>query len=74
MRLRMTRSHGRLDPLVAHLTQLSPLKILDRGYAIVTNHHGEIVKAATQATAGSNVGIRLAQGRLTAEVTETTEA
>jgi exodeoxyribonuclease VII large subunit len=68
----MTRSHGRLDPLVAHLTQLSPLKILDRGYAIVTNHHGEIVKAAGQAPAGSDVGIRLAQGRLTAEVTKTT--
>jgi exodeoxyribonuclease VII large subunit len=73
-RLRMTRSHGRLDPLVAHLTQLSPLKILDRGYAIVTNHDGAIVKVAGQAPAGSNVGIRLAQGRLTAEVTETTEA
>jgi exodeoxyribonuclease VII large subunit len=73
IRLRMTQSHGRLDPLVAHLTQLSPLKILDRGYAIVTNHQGEIVKAGTQAPAGSNVGIRLAQGRLTAKVTDTRE-
>jgi exodeoxyribonuclease VII large subunit len=73
LRLRLTRSHGRLDPLVANLTQLSPLKILDRGYAIVTNPRGEIVKAADQAPAGSNVGIRLAQGRLTAEVTKTTE-
>ena len=70
MRLRVTRAHGRLDPLVAHLTQLSPLKILDRGYAIVTNYHGEIVKDPAQAPAGTSVGIRVAQGRLKAEVTD----
>ena len=60
---------GKLDPLVAHLTQLSPLKILDRGYAIVTNEKGEIVKSAGQAPVDSNIAIRLAQGRLEAEVT-----
>lgn len=70
MRLRLTRSRGRLEPLVAHLTQLSPLKILDRGYAIVSNHRGEIVKTSGQAPVGTNVGIRLAQGRLIAEVTK----
>ena len=69
MRMRITRSHGKLDPLVAHLTQLSPLKILDRGYAIVTNEKGEIVKSAGQAPVDSNIAIRLAQGRLEAEVT-----
>jgi exodeoxyribonuclease VII large subunit len=73
MRLRLTRSRGRLDPLVAHLTQLSPLKILDRGYAIVTNHQGEIVKSAGQAPERTKVGIRLAQGRLIAEVTKKEE-
>src|SRR5260370_21414146 len=69
MRLLATQSRGRLDPLVAHLTQLSPLKILDRGYAIVADQHGKIVKAVGQAPVGSDVEIRLAQGRLTAEVT-----
>jgi len=73
MRLRLTRSRGRLEPLLAHLTQLSPLKILDRGYAIVRNYRGEIVKASGQAPVGTNVGIRLAQGSLIAEVTKKEE-
>ncbi|MGA2598696.1 MAG: exodeoxyribonuclease VII large subunit [Bryobacteraceae bacterium] len=70
MRMRLTRSHGKLDPLIAHLTQLSPLKILERGYAIVTNEQGQIVKSREQAPIETNVAIRLAQGRLKAEVTE----
>jgi exodeoxyribonuclease VII large subunit len=73
VRMLTTQSRGRLDPLVAHLTQLSPLKILDRGYAIVTNRQGEIVKAPAQAPVGSNLGIRLAKGRLAAEVREAEE-
>ena len=35
IRLRLSRARGDLAPLAAHLAQLSPLKILDRGYAIV---------------------------------------
>ena len=68
IRLRLTRLRGRLEPSIAHLTQLSPLKILERGYAIVTNEHGEIVKLPAQAAIGSNVRMRLAAGRLIAEV------
>ena len=68
VQLRLTRAHGRIDPLVAHLTQLSPLKILDRGYAIVTTVAGEIVKQPEQAPAGAEVAIRIAQGRLAARV------
>ena len=33
--LRLSRARGALGPLEAHLKQLSPLTILDRGYAIV---------------------------------------
>ncbi len=73
MRLRLTRSHGRLDPLLAHLTQLSPLKILERGYAIVTGENGQIVKQPGQAPVGSEIKVRLAQGGLGAEVTLHTE-
>jgi exodeoxyribonuclease VII large subunit len=70
IRLRLTRAHGSLDPLVAHLTQLSPLKILDRGYAIVTNEGGGIVKQPEDAPVDSGVRIRLAQGELAARVLE----
>ncbi|MGH9663054.1 MAG: exodeoxyribonuclease VII large subunit, partial [Bryobacteraceae bacterium] len=70
VRLRLTRARGRLEPLAAHLTQLSPLRILERGYAIVENERGEIVKSAAQAPAGSRIDVRLAHDRLTANVTE----
>jgi exodeoxyribonuclease VII large subunit len=58
-----------LDTLTAHLTQLSPLKILDRGYAIVQNSSGKIVKAPGDAPAGSGIRIRVADGSLEAKVT-----
>jgi len=69
--LRLTRAHGRLNPLIAHLTQLSPLKILERGYAIVTNERGAIVKQPSDAPEDSKVDIRVAQGRMAARVLRT---
>jgi exodeoxyribonuclease VII large subunit len=68
--LRLTLAHGRLNPLIAHLTQLSPLKILERGYAIVTNTDGLIVKQPADAPVDSQVDIRLAQGKIAARVIE----
>ena len=73
MRAQIARSRARLDTFAAHLTQLSPLKILERGYAIVSNDRGEIVKAAQQAPEGSLVVARLARGRLTAKVSTSEE-
>jgi exodeoxyribonuclease VII large subunit len=66
--LRVTRAQGRLNPLIAHLTQLSPLKILERGYAIVTNQQGDIVKQPADAPAESKVDIRIAHGKIAARV------
>jgi len=68
--LRLTRAHSRLDPLIAHLTQLSPLKILERGYALVTNEAGDIVKEPADAPLGSEIDVRLARGRIAARVTK----
>jgi exodeoxyribonuclease VII large subunit len=65
--LRFARRRSRLELLSAKLAQLSPLKILERGYAIVTNQTG-IVKDAAQAPVGSAIHIRLAQGALDASV------
>jgi exodeoxyribonuclease VII large subunit len=68
MRLRLSRAGGRLGPLEAHLKQLSPLTILDRGYAIV-ECDGKIVKAQEDAPMGSEIRVRLANGGLDAQVT-----
>lgn len=68
IRRRMAQARHRFGPLEAHLTQLSPLKILDRGYALV-EHDGNIVKSAADAPVESEIRVRLAKGELQAKVT-----
>jgi exodeoxyribonuclease VII large subunit len=65
--LRLARHRSRLDQLEAKLGQLSPLRILERGYAIVSNPAG-IVKDAAAAPPGSSIHVRLAKGALDATV------
>jgi exodeoxyribonuclease VII large subunit len=67
MRARLVRRRSRLEQLAAKLSQLSPLRILERGYAIVSNDRG-IVKDAAEAPAGSGIHVRLAKGELDAVV------
>jgi exodeoxyribonuclease VII large subunit len=70
MRLQVERRKGRLQAVAGKLSQLSPLRILERGYAIVTTESGAIVKRSVEAPPGSRIGIRLAAGRLGADVTD----
>jgi exodeoxyribonuclease VII large subunit len=67
IRLRVIGARGKLSFLDGHLAQLSPLKILDRGYAIVENA-GKIVKASEDAPIDSEVNIRIAKGKLRARI------
>lgn len=69
IRLRLIRARGRSDSLLVHLSQLSPLKILERGYAIVTDEAGHIVKQPDEAPIGSEIAVRLARGAIAAKVT-----
>jgi exodeoxyribonuclease VII large subunit len=67
IRMSLTRRRGQLDRLDAKLSQLSPLRILERGYAIVSNESG-ILKDSAAAPAGSRIHVRLAKGELDAIV------
>jgi exodeoxyribonuclease VII large subunit len=67
MRLRLIRRRATLDQITAKLSQLSPLRILERGYAIVSNEGG-ILKDALEAPTDSKVHVRLARGELNAIV------
>jgi exodeoxyribonuclease VII large subunit len=69
MRLQFSRRRGRLESLEAKLSQMSPLTILNRGYAIVTGETGHILLDAAAAEPGSAIAVRLARGRLRAAVT-----
>jgi exodeoxyribonuclease VII large subunit len=73
VRLRLSEARGKLAPLEAHLAQLSPLKILERGYAIV-ERDGKIVKSPEDAPVGAEVQVRLADGRLRANVLESSRS
>lgn len=68
LRLCLMSAARRLEPLQGQLQQLSPLRVLERGYAIVENQRGEVVKDPAQAPAGTDIGVRLARGRLKARV------
>jgi exodeoxyribonuclease VII large subunit len=53
--------------VAAKLSQLSPLRVLERGYAIVSNEAG-IVTDAAAAPAESRIHVRLHKGSLDAVV------
>jgi exodeoxyribonuclease VII large subunit len=67
---KLARRRGEVEQLAAKLSQLSPLRILERGYAIVTNESGAIVKESAAAPEGSGIHVRLAWGGLDATVTK----
>lgn len=67
MRTRLARRRALLEQLTAKIEQLSPLRILQRGYAIVSNPQG-VVKDPADAPAGSEIHVRLAAGKLDATV------
>lgn len=58
----------RLALLSNRLETLSPESTLRRGYAIVTDEKGNILRRAGDVDAGQSVHVRLASGRLTARV------
>src|SRR5580698_649237 len=67
MKLRLSEIRGSLAELEAHLRQLSPLKTLERGYAIV-QRDGKVVKSPADAPADSELKVRLAEGEIRAQV------
>lgn len=70
---RLTRvSSARLGALDARLHSLSPLAVLDRGYALVLSSDGALIRSTAQVAKGEIVTTRLADGRFTSRV-ETTE-
>ncbi len=62
---------GRAD---GRLLALSPLAVLERGYALVYGAGGELVKDSAELTVGEELGLRFAKGRATAKVTQISEA
>ncbi len=64
----LLRQTGMLNQLTGQLEALSPLAILDRGYALVFDSSGVLLKDAAQVKVGDEISARLAKGSVNATV------
>jgi exodeoxyribonuclease VII large subunit len=64
----LLQRRARLDQQTGQLEALSPLAILDRGYALVFDSSGALLKDAARVKVGDEISARLAKGGLTATV------
>ncbi len=58
----------RFDRFRLQLEERSPMRVLERGYAIATDAAGNVLRDAGQVALGDTVAVQLARGRLTTEV------
>ena len=68
MRNLLLQYRVRAERAVRALEMLSPLAILERGYALVFDSAGRLVKDAAQVQAGEEISARVAQGEIRATV------
>jgi exodeoxyribonuclease VII large subunit len=64
----LLRRRSRLEQIEHQLKALSPVSILERGYALVFDSSGKLVKNSAQVEVGDEVSARLARGSLIAKI------
>ena len=74
MQSRLNVERGRLNQYQRLLASLGPENTLSRGYAIVQDGQGNVLRSASQTAQGEQVNIRLASGRVFATVDEINDA
>lgn len=70
----LTGQDRELAHLRARARALSPLATLDRGYAVVVDPGGAVVRAADQLSVGDSVRVRVSTGHFRADVTDVASA
>jgi len=65
---RLSAERARLTALDARLRSLSPLAVLDRGYALVLDEHGALIRSAKKVKSGDSITTRLSDGAFTSRV------
>jgi exodeoxyribonuclease VII large subunit len=73
MRAALLRRASRVDQIQHQLKALSPVAILERGYALVFDSAGKLVKNSAQVELGGEISARLAHGTLSARVEKKSE-
>ena len=69
----LNRQNQHYLTLVAKLDALSPLKVLTRGYAMVQDAGGEVIRSVSQTKCGREIEITLKDGAVSATVTQIKE-
>jgi len=64
----LLRRRARLERLTSQMEALSPVAILERGYALVFDASGKLVKDASGVNAGEEIRARVARGEIEATV------
>ena len=70
MHLHLTHTRQNTARLGSHLTHLNPEAVLQRGYSIVQNEHGDIVHGSDQIRIDESLSVRLARGSALVKVTD----
>ena len=70
----LSRHNQRYLTLAAKLDALSPLKVLTRGYAMVQDTGGEVIRSVKQTETGGAIEITLRDGTVSATVTQIKES
>jgi exodeoxyribonuclease VII large subunit len=70
VRLRLERNRTAVESLRRQLVHLSPLAILERGYAIVQTPAGAVLRDSAQTAVDERLNVRLHRGRLEVRVEE----
>src|SRR5690349_14683887 len=68
MKTALLRNRSRLDQIEHELKALSPVAILERGYALVFDSTGKLIKDSAQVSAGDEISAKFAKGTVTARV------
>jgi exodeoxyribonuclease VII large subunit len=69
-RLRIEPAARSLSAAVREMDALSPVRVLERGYAVVRSTRGDVVRDARTVAAGDRLAVQLAAGRLAVAVDE----
>ena len=69
----LSRCTGRCEIATRELQALNPLAILARGYTVVTDESGALVKSATQSTVGELLQLRFSDGKRKVKVVSSHE-
>lgn len=70
MQATLWQARRRHESVHLHLAQISPLAILSRGYSIVSDRNGHVLRASDEAERGQEINIRLGRGELDAIVSK----